>query len=69
MPAAKKCPRCRLVNPPEGLRCDCGYDFDAGEMRKTYLTNKDLIRADDDAKANRDQYRVLGFFRWFRWFG
>jgi len=21
------CPTCGLVNPPESLRCDCGYDF------------------------------------------
>jgi hypothetical protein len=23
----KKCPLCGLVNPLEGMRCDCGYDF------------------------------------------
>jgi hypothetical protein len=23
----KDCPRCGLVNPPETLRCDCGYNF------------------------------------------
>lgn len=21
------CPNCRLINPPEAERCDCGYDF------------------------------------------
>jgi hypothetical protein len=37
MPA---CPRCRLVNPPEARRCDCGYqlglpvDMQTAEMRK-----------------------------------
>jgi uncharacterized RDD family membrane protein YckC len=24
---AKECPSCGLLNPPEALRCDCGYDF------------------------------------------
>ena len=25
--AAKECPQCHLLNPPNALRCDCGYDF------------------------------------------
>ena len=24
---AKACPKCGLLNPPEGQRCDCGYNF------------------------------------------
>lgn len=24
---AKKCPKCRLINPPETETCDCGYNF------------------------------------------
>ena len=27
MADAKDCPSCRLVNPPDAQRCDCGYDF------------------------------------------
>jgi phage FluMu protein Com len=26
------CPNCKLVNPPEAMLCDCGYDFTAGRM-------------------------------------
>jgi hypothetical protein len=25
------CPSCALVNPPQALKCDCGYDFGAGK--------------------------------------
>jgi hypothetical protein len=23
----KTCPNCKLINPPEAVRCDCGYNF------------------------------------------
>src|SRR5271169_4896335 len=23
----KTCPNCKLINPPDAVRCDCGYDF------------------------------------------
>ena len=26
------CPTCGLANPPEAVRCDCGYDFGAGKL-------------------------------------
>ena len=32
MSEAKNCPMCRLVNPPEAERCDCGYDFAARQF-------------------------------------
>jgi hypothetical protein len=37
----KDCPKCGTVNPPEALRCDCGYDFASREMKQSYLTGKD----------------------------
>ena len=27
-----ECPNCKLTNPPASVRCDCGYDFQAGLM-------------------------------------
>ena len=27
-----ECPVCKLINPPESHRCDCGYDFGSNEM-------------------------------------
>ena len=35
------CPNCKLVNPPEAERCDCGFDFKTREMKKSYLTDRD----------------------------
>src|SRR6185295_4437041 len=32
-----RCPECKLISPPESARCDCGYDFVAGEMRESFL--------------------------------
>ena len=33
-----KCPKCGLENPDIAERCDCGYDFASGEMKRSYLT-------------------------------
>lgn len=33
----KRCPKCRLVSPEQAARCDCGFDFAAGELRESYL--------------------------------
>jgi len=34
---AQKCPRCGLFNPPEAIRCDCGYDFKTQTVESSYL--------------------------------
>jgi hypothetical protein len=35
------CPNCKLANPPDALRCDCGYDFSTGLMEASYLTERE----------------------------
>jgi len=33
----RKCPRCGLFNPENAQRCDCGYDFQKGTVKKAYF--------------------------------
>jgi uncharacterized RDD family membrane protein YckC len=43
MPNIKRCPNCRLVNPESALRCDCGYDFDAAELKESLLSDAEKV--------------------------
>ncbi|WP_054031011.1 DUF2569 domain-containing protein [Desulfatitalea tepidiphila] len=33
------CPNCGLANSESALRCDCGYDFQSGQIAEPYLNN------------------------------
>jgi hypothetical protein len=41
---AQDCPFCGLVNPPEAQRCDCGYDFNARRVGRSYMSGSELAR-------------------------
>lgn len=33
------CPKCKLENPEETIRCDCGYDFTNMSMQRSPIKN------------------------------
>jgi len=33
-----ECPKCKLINPEDASRCDCGYDFATGEVKESYAS-------------------------------
>lgn len=36
-----ECPKCSLINPQTAQRCDCGYDFESGTMKRPYLSSEE----------------------------
>jgi hypothetical protein len=57
-----ECPNCHLENPPEALRCDCGYDFPSGTVMTPYLTP-------EDARQMAPFRRPREGPRWLLWLG
>lgn len=43
---SKECPKCRLINPASGMRCDCGYDFVSRTIKTSYLEPRRLSEGD-----------------------
>ena len=37
MAPVKQCPKCKLITPDNVERCDCGYDFESGQVKESYV--------------------------------
>jgi hypothetical protein len=53
----QRCPNCKLTNPPDALRCDCGYDFTTGKLPEAAIRTK-----------HSSKLRVLKGLLLFAWF-
>jgi hypothetical protein len=38
-----QCPNCQLLNPPEALRCDCGYNFANRTIEQSYAVERQRV--------------------------
>lgn len=58
----KKCPKCGLWNSESALRCDCGYDFESGQMKTSYLNHKqgDVVVTREQARRYTRLSLVIG---------
>jgi len=57
------CPRCRLLNPPGSLRCDCGHTFAKGDLSMATAVaerGKASLVISEDGKVSRVT-RTCGF--------
>ncbi len=59
------CPKCTLENPSTAQRCDCGYDFEAGLMRESYLRSS-AAQSSVDVRSIIKTYK-LGDVLGHRW--
>lgn len=42
-----RCPNCSLINADSALRCDCGYDFAAKQMKESFAQSPIFLRYGD----------------------
>lgn len=57
--AAQDCPKCGLVNPPNALRCDCGWDFVSGRQSNSLIKSGIVIVRANDCVGVLRKMKVL----------
>lgn len=65
MSSPKKCPNCGLINPDIAQRCDCGYDFECGEIKSPYVKpsrKKHLLKPEGTPTGIKDLGRFYLMF-------
>ena len=53
------CPHCKLVNPPEALKCDCGYDFASQTMGPSLLRDKQRPSRGERPSLTKAAYLIV----------
>ncbi len=69
-----ECPWCGLVNPPEALRCDCGFDFASGQIRESYINKPSQVPVPHQEAGLNPLVLLFGWpvllvIDFFRWLG
>ena len=39
-----ECPSCKLISPPNAIRCDCGYNFTSGKLEASSLSKPPISK-------------------------
>ena len=58
-----ECPECGLISPASAQRCDCGFDFQTGKIKESYLPapREDPVKARERVKSSY-MHIALGVF-------
>ena len=61
-----ECPACGVDNPPESIKCDCGFDLEIREEEKEYERQTTYRKPQKNnyglKKSNKTLYIIIGVF-------
>jgi hypothetical protein len=63
-----QCPNCGLLNPPDGQRCDCGYDFPTGVIERPLFPSPSRNRFDSRQGKERRAFFIVPFVAAGMWY-